>query len=329
MNGLLFDQAQWRKLFDGWNVVDVSVRSQDSFYFLLRESQFDDTPTLPDLEYKSRCVAYFGFLPADQPRLVSFDLEFFNRPMLTTGFGTSNLGTLTQVLVAKPNGQVFARGSGKDGMEWVVESPSTVLNIRRLKTVDSQVYAVGSDRNVFQRRGINDWEILETGLLKASTDESKTMGFHDISGFGQNDLYAVGGAGDVWRSSSEGWIQCAFPSNLRLLNVCCAGDGNVYIATEDGSVFVGSGDRWSEVSSGQRFGPYNDLIWFANSLCLVSDLGFFRLFGGDVLRSPDEPYSGRADVHDGVLLVASARAAWVNDGSSWRTVLWPYDSEQG
>lgn len=219
---------------------------------------------------------------------------------------------------------MFARGSGKEGMEEIV--PGLKLNLNRLTSIEGRVYAVGTDREVYRRTDVQKWEELRTGIPRPkSPNEWKLTGFNDVSRFNENDLYAVGGKGDVWRFASGRWVQCSFPSNIGLFNVCCASDGNVYIGAEDGTIFVGADDRWKVLWHGEHAVPYNDLVWFQNSLCLASDYGFYRLVDNEIRRSSEEPYFGYADSRDGVLLVSSLQTAWLYNGLSWRTVLAPYN----
>jgi hypothetical protein len=321
MNDLIFTQEQHQQLFDGWNIVGVSVRSNDSFYLLLREMQVEGEPTKPDIEYKTRCIGYFGFLPEGQKNFAHFDIEYFNRPCIAAHFNGA-----TQVVVVKANGEAFARGSGQDGMEEL--DKETTLNIKRVKSLLGDTYAVGTHRDVYKRTGIAQWEDLRIGIpAPRSRDEWTRTGFNDISAFDNGDLYAVGGMGDVWRFSAneQHWKQCVFPSNTRLLNVVCCPDGNVYIGAEDRSIYQGKEDNWIKLFDGHGMTGYNDLAWHNHQLCASSDGGFYRLIDNEMVRSDAEPYMGHMDTRDGVLLIAAYEHVWLNDGERWKTLVKPYD----
>jgi hypothetical protein len=319
MSDLIFNENQIENLFNGWNITGVSIRSKDSFYFLLREEQKEDEPSKSDIDYKTRCVGYFGFLPADQSRVASFDIEYFNRPRIATHFNE-----LIQVVVVKANGEAFARGAGKQGMEEIEKG--TKLNINRVKCLLGNVYAVGTDRDVYKRVGVGSWEAFRYEIPKPkSSDEWRHTGFNDIAAFSNGDLYAVGGKGDVWSFSCERkeWIQCAFPSNIQLFNVVCTPDGFVYIGAEGGTLFKGKGDVWVKIFEGEYTVPYNDLIWFKNQILASSDFGFYRLQNDVITRSDQEPYLGHMDIFDGTLLIAAFNYAWLYDGKDWKTILKP------
>ena len=78
------------------------------------------------------------------------------------------------------------------------------------------------------------------------------FGFNDVDAFSKEDMYAVGGAGDVWHCDGQRWTQLPFPSNELLYTVCCAGDGNVYITGNMGALWVGRKDRWKRLAQAQR-----------------------------------------------------------------------------
>jgi hypothetical protein len=317
MSEPIFSNQETEKLFAGWNIVGVSVRAKDSFYFLLREAQEDEESSKPDMEYKTRCVGYFGFLPSEQSKIASFDIEYFNRPGMATHFNGA-----TQVVVVKANGEAFARGAGKEGMEEVHEGVK--ININKVKSLLGNVYAVGTDRDIYRRSGIGTWEDIRYEIPKPkSADEWKRTGFKDIAAFANGDLYAVGGEGDVWHFSSRTnkWVQCKFPFKTPLFNVVCAPDGYVYIGAERGTIYKGKETTWTTLWEGNFSIPYNDMLWFNKQLCASSDYGFYRLLNGAMTRSNEEPYMGHMDAHDGVLLLATDNHAWLYDGQQWKILL--------
>ncbi|NHZ42693.1 hypothetical protein [Massilia aquatica] len=79
--------------------------------------------------------------------------------------------------------------------------------------------------------------------LPKKTDDLDASGFQDIDGFSPEDIYAVGGKGDVWHVDGQQWTQLPFPSEMNLSSVCCAPDGVVYIGAGSGTVFKGRAAR--------------------------------------------------------------------------------------
>jgi hypothetical protein len=154
------------------------------------------------------------------------------------------------------------------------------------------------------------------------------IGFSDIDGFAEDDLYAVGGKGDVWRYDGAAWRVCEFPSNWPLFTVCCAPDDQVYITGEGGTIFQGRGDTWRRIWQDEMTVPYNDSLWFDGKLWLASDYRLDVLEGGKVQRAEHQgervPAFGNMDVADGILVVASLDTVRLFDGQSWRVLVRPY-----
>ena len=100
----------------------------------------------------------------------------------------------------------------------------------KAKTIGEHLYLAGWDRAVVRRDGINKWTLIskecQTPELK-NIEESYAKGFQDVDGFSEEDMYAVGGKGDIWRYDGKHWYRVDVPVNVRTYSVCCAGDGFV------------------------------------------------------------------------------------------------------
>jgi hypothetical protein len=146
-------------------------------------------------------------------------------------------------------------------------------------------------------------------------------------------MYAVGGAGEVWHYDGQEWEQLFFPSNERLFNVCCAGDGNVYVGGNMGSLYVGRGNRWKKLVDGTFSIPFKDIAWFAGKLWCGSDYGLWELKDGALLRAeiPAEAQlvSGAIDITpDGsLMLTAGPNGAALFDGEKWDVLFSRYELE--
>ncbi|QED70800.1 hypothetical protein FTV92_12950 [Escherichia coli] len=92
-------------------------------------------------------------------------------------------------------------------------------------------------RRIYKRADTGQWDKVDAGfpVIESDTDQ----GFSDLDAFSDQDIYAVGGQGDVWRYDGHKWNMCGFPSNEQLSTVVCAPDGNVYIGGEGGNIWVG------------------------------------------------------------------------------------------
>lgn len=143
--------------------------------------------------------------------------------------------------------------------------------------------------------------------------------FRDLAGFTEQELYAVGGGGDVWRMVGPVWKQCAFPTNKDMETVCCGGDGNVYVSGQMGTTYMGLGDRWTLVYDGNMSIPFKDMVWYDGRVWCTSDYGLWWIQDGKLVEAQVPPgikgCSGYLAARDGILLVCGyGGAAFCEDG---------------
>lgn len=84
------------------------------------------------------------------------------------------------------------------------------------------------------------------GLIWPEEMSTADMGFEDIHGPNESNMYAVGGCGDVWHYDGEKWEWCDFPSNEQLSCVLVAPNGEVYISGEGGNLWQGKLHTWKK-----------------------------------------------------------------------------------
>jgi hypothetical protein len=160
--------------------------------------------------------------------------------------------------------------------------------------------------------------------VKRKVDESD-YGFHAIDGFSGNDIYAAGGQGDVWHYDGKAWKQIAFPSNMRIYNVCCGGDGFVYIAGHGGEVFRGRGNTWSKLCDGMAAYWFADMVWYQDKVWATNDYGIwaFNEKGSQKLELPNfaRASMGYMAQGDGVLVIAGMYGASMYDGKEWKSLV--------
>jgi hypothetical protein len=193
--------------------------------------------------------------------------------------------------------------------------------ISKLRTIGGSLWLAGSGRTVGQRRAASDWHFHDAIPYKSLLDDG---GFHDIDGFSESDIYAVGGHGDVWHFDGSAWKQIPFPSNMTLEAVCC-GDGQVYIGAESGTVFKGRANQWKMIHRGDMTLPFRDMVWYQDQVWCSSDYGIWTV-KGDVLGEADvssgvRVCAGNLSVGDGALLVAGHYGAALHDGTSWNRLI--------
>ncbi|HVK56217.1 MAG TPA: hypothetical protein VM532_14465 [Burkholderiales bacterium] len=210
--------------------------------------------------------------------------------------------------------------------------------INNIVRVGQSIYTVGGPRRVYKRLGMNQWQDLTATLpipkaFLATKSNMADFYWKDLSGFSESDMYAAGGAGEVWRFDGSDWIQCAFPSNERLYNVCCAGDGNVYIGGNMGSLWVGRENKWKKLGDGAFTVPLKNIAWFGGKLWCGSEYGLWELKDGKLMRAdiPAEAQlvSGAIDISpdNGLMLTAGPDGAALFDGARWEVLFNRHDLE--
>ena len=206
--------------------------------------------------------------------------------------------------------------------------------VRRLKRINGKLYAVCADRRILERKGVGQW--LEfPGLERPAEREEKqnsnstSFGFEDMDAFGPNDVYAVGGRGEVWHFNGMAWRACSFPSTRSIQTVCCGGDGKVYIGGGggvNGGIWVGREDQWEQLPGTELANP-GDIVWFAGKAWAASigRLCIITAEGMQVAPTPGYVQATTARIsvsEDGTrLLTAGNRGASVFDGTVWELLV--------
>ena len=317
-------QEAWSTTFDGWNIVDCAIRTRDIICLVLRKVlPQEEASKLRDFDIPTRLATLYLSAEEAAERWSHQGVEGFAQPRC----GAART-PVAQGMAVGINGDILAIGSGRMDMEHMVEDGQPIA-VRKLRCIEGRAYAVGLGREVFRRDGVDKWTRLNAGIGTIPKEQlGPDAGFYDIDGFSEQDMYAVGGAGDVWHYDGNSWFCCDFATNWPLFTVCCAGDGNVYISGEGGRIYRGRKDVWHQIWDAEYVVPYNDTLWFEDKLWLSSDYLFHQLIndeaknvehnGGRVLLR------GHMDVADGVMVVADLDGVQLFDGKSWRVLVAPY-----
>lgn len=152
------------------------------------------------------------------------------------------------------------------------------------------------------------------------------FGFADMDAFGESDVHAVGGTGDVWRYDGKRWRRCDFPSNEWLFTVCCAGDGNGYITGNMGSLWMGCGDKCKQLSIGAYSVSFNDTVWFAGKLWCVNDYALYTLGKRGLSTERIPPFTQltmrrlNVSADRSPMISAGNHGASLHDGKEWRVL---------
>jgi hypothetical protein len=308
-------------VFQGFSIIDCAVRSSDAFVFLLRDVKDSSDGKEP----RKRLATYF---PSGDGKVGWAGYSGFTRARLAVASSPS-----TQAVIVAADGTVAAQGSGFSGMEPPIArgSDATPLytSMHALATIGGLVYAVGPWHAVCRRTAPGVWESIahRSSLPIPRRDEygSNAEGFNAIGAFGERDIYCGGGKGDLWRFDGVDWHRCNVPTNMIIENICCAGDGTVYLGLQGGSVLRGRVDDWNFIHDGKFSVPFRDMVWFDGCVWCTSDYGIWTIRDG-VLEEAAVPNevracSGALSAGDGVMLLAGMYGACIYNGSNWTILM--------
>ena len=323
-------EEEYRKRFDGYIVTDCAVLKRGHYYFVSRNLAESERAG-PTAEATVTKRVTWCLADTTQDSRIQ-DVEFEGYRTLTVG--ASRAGE-ERMLCVSVDGLVTSTDGGEDDEEEDA-IPKSIKgprrgSIHRVRTIEDSLYAVGSAHTVCVREGRHEWKSLCLNLpapTLANSDNaelSDDMAFSDIDGFSKNDIYAIAGKGRVWHFDGAKWSPIAFPSNMFIYSVCCAGDGYVYVGAQSGSLFRGRGNEWTLLVREMLTLPFQDIVWHAGKVWLTSDYGLWNVIDGQLVEA-DLPSSdikvcaGNLSVGDGVMLMAGTNGGAIHDGTAWQLI---------
>src|SRR5690554_1145802 len=329
MNVNSVSQENWKEYFKGWVIVDSIVLKEDVIVVIARE---DVPPEVAELGWDSDISTRLIHVFLDsEGGCGSSEFSGFAFPKI----GVCRKPALQSLLLNRNSeGQIFAKGSGRNEMERIKPGADNEISFfgNRLVCIDGWTYALGMVREIHKRVDIEQWQPLMNGFDQPRYEGCPSdWGFNDMDGPNENNLYAVGGKGDVWRYDGTKWHWCDFPSNQQLATVTVAPDGQVYISGDGGSLWVGKEHSWKALAKPHSTINYNDSVWFNGQLWLCSDYRL-EVWDGQTLGRPIHNgetivYSGHMDAHENLLVVAGMSEVHAFDGENWHTLVESYSDD--
>ncbi|MEQ5635381.1 hypothetical protein AB7315_20555 [Providencia manganoxydans] len=318
-------KEHWNKHIKDYIFTGCAIRDKNIVYFCLRKDlPYEEASRLWDSEIPTMFLCIYLDTPNDPIDYAKW-----------VGFDGSKVGVCLKpieqgLLVSRGNdGKTDCMGSG---IGWELEKimPGVTAITNNIKCINGYAYFVGGGRDIYKRIDIGKWLPIKIGIPDGEVNSD--MGFRDLDGFSEQDMYAVGGEGDVWHYNGEMWIPCGFPSNEQLSAVLCAPDGYVYIGGEGGSLWRGREFQWEKLYHGGSTILLNQLRWFEDKVWACDDYSLQCWDGNDMVRPMDGDKnviaSGHMDVRDGILVVANSYRVDLYDGTSWHKIVRPYRSKE-
>jgi hypothetical protein len=326
----MFDRHALREHFFGYNILDCVVESARVFYFVAHlgpqqtSDITDDEDDVDEDEYRPKRVI----------RLELDSAEGSLRHISLNGFSFMIHIDISFEPDAKPivmdgDSNAWVNNPGTNGLEKEIPAKfeGGLLGgaVARVKSIGGPaICCVAQSRGILIREGVEQWRRLGPEMPSDADAIVSDEGFEDFDAFSDDDIYAVGGDGDVWHFDGRDWRQLDFPSNLETTAVCCAGDGLVYVGLEAGTVYRGRGDSWELIHEDDMTLPFKDMVWYDGKVWCTSDYGIWTIENGSLTTAPVKPgvkvCAGHLSTRDGVLLVAGyGGACFLKDGG-WTTI---------
>lgn len=222
-----------------------------------------------------------------------------------------------------PDGRVGHSSSAGMGESHICPKggPELYGVIRDLQSIGEAVYAVGMGRQVYRRASDGKWERRDAGVLQ-DPEDMDIVGFNAIHGLREDDFYAVGFSGEIWRCREGRWHQVESPTNVILNAVHVLPDGRVFAAGKNGVLIAGSADAWSIVET-DIGGQIWDIQYFEGHIYLATSDALYCLNNDLSPRQVDMQLGspttcGQLHAYDGVLLSTGRKhQCWSNDGMTW------------
>lgn len=196
--------------------------------------------------------------------------------------------------------------------------------LRCLRVISNTFYTAGMDRMVHRRIGPGRWEPI--GPEGAGKSDG-IIGFEDIDGFCEEEIYAVGWQGEIWCRLANKWSRIDSPVSVNLHAVCCASDGMVYVVGASGAMLKGRSDTW-EIVETNHDGDLMDVSEYGGQIYVVTNFSIHKFIDGTLVAEAD--FSGGDRPREclflergpGVLLSIAPKDVFKQTGSGWTRIVW-------
>lgn len=228
------------------------------------------------------------------------------------------------VFISDP-GEVYVVGQGDDDDEKpIIRSPRKYFTA--LKCIDGgYVYAVGLGRKVYKRIQPNNWIQLNTdSMASPKAGNFSTIGFSDIDGFSESEIYACGGVGDLWKFNGNTWNSVNLPTNVNLEKICCASNGMVYITTNANLLLIGRDNKWKVKEQDVSDYILEQIVCYKDKVLISSHEKIFEIKNDELVEAnlsiPAMDSYAHVATGDGILVVAGIHSACLYNGKDWEKI---------
>lgn len=217
---------------------------------------------------------------------------------------------------------VNAQSTWWENISTKIQTPSSRTSLLGARMIGNKIYTIGMLRQVYCRDLITGTWSTVGNNIKPIKGESVAVGFEDIDGFSEQEIYTVGLKGEIWLFNGSLWRKIDSPTNLNLSSVCCnTQDGFVYATGDTGAILRGRHDSWNHIQTDIQ-SSFTSIAWAFDSIYLSENgNGLYKLTNGFLSKvdfGMDQPVSTyHLHSNDGVLLSVGERDVMLFDGTHW------------
>lgn len=330
---MIFDEETKKDFLDGYYIYDGCFGFEEGRYgFVLIENDKDKLKyrdPLPD----TRLLYIKYFSPMDE--------RFYSVTFKDIDFSTINSSpNPNDYITIDTSGIILSWENDCEGrINGEIPGTNRFSSISKVVKVEQSVYALGAWFRIYKRIGEGEWEnnFNTLPIPYHMIENGGTYHFQDMAGFSEDDMYAVGDEGSVYHFDGKKWNEAAFPANIELTTVTCAGNGQVYISDRDCNIWVGRNSTWEKLVEQNMSLSFFDSAWFDDRMWFTNDYGIWVLENDKLVLAINAEYKpipeeaailcGRIDISpdNKKMLVCGQKGAAVFDGNTWE-VLFNCDS---
>lgn len=168
---------------------------------------------------------------------------------------------------------VAAAGSVKQEDLGAEAAVGQLVPLRGVATFGANAYAVGMRRQAYKRTPDGVWHPIHGAMLDGPNTDA-VHGFETVLAISDQEVYAAGWEGEIWRFDGKQWFRVPTPTNLIITGLALADDGRIRACGQAGLMLVGRGDAWEILESGTQ----EDLWSIQNFKGRIYASGFRNVF---------------------------------------------------
>ncbi len=267
-----------RETVKGFNIHNICL-SQDNIY-IMAENYFNPeihNPDKYDELYYPKEMSILLFLPnisevGNEWSGVNYHCNGVRKAVSVASKNIAFLGVLPNGLnIRQFNSDIKERAESLQ-LEKGFNGSRLEGGVTDLCVIDDEIYACCTGGQIFKKIGDDKWkQITNQKVKKSFQDDNFMKGFHCITGFSKDEIYAGGMHGILWLKDRKEWKKIDVPTQNNIKQLICSPNGEVYINCSE-YILKGRKDKWEKIISNETLteNGIDKISWFQNKLYLLA-----------------------------------------------------------